>query len=84
MIYQANSAVALFALRYIGIKLYYSNFVYSTNPFVMRGGNFNNGSNAGLFYFNNNTGGTNANNGFRPVLSATLRYTKDFLESYPR
>ena len=49
---------------------YYSNFPYSTNQFFIRGGNYNNTSNAGLFYFNNNNGNANSNNGFRPVLVA--------------
>ena len=48
----------------------YSSFPYSTNPFFIRGGNYNNTSNAGLFYFNNNNGNANSNNGFRPVLVA--------------
>ena len=46
----------------------YSNFPNSSNPFFKRGGNYNNTSNAGLFYFNNNNGNSNSNNGFRPVL----------------
>ena len=33
-----------------------------------RGGHANNGSNAGVFAFNNNTGDTNTNNSFRPCL----------------
>lgn len=52
----------------LGIKLYYSNFPYTGNPFFLRGGNYNNGSNAGPFYFNNNNGGGNNNNSFRVVL----------------
>ena len=51
----------------------HSNFPYSNNPFFIRGGNYNNTTNAGLFYFNNNNGNSNSNNGFRPVLVA-LRY----------
>ncbi|MBR1679149.1 MAG: hypothetical protein IJ743_02365 [Bacilli bacterium] len=37
-----------------------------------RGGRYNNGSNAGLFNFNRNTGGGNTNNSFRSVLSLAL------------
>jgi len=33
-----------------------------------RGGHANNWSNAGVFAFNRNNGGTNANNSFRPCL----------------
>ena len=52
----------------LGIKLYYSNFPYASNPFFIRGGNYNNGSNAGPFYFNNNNGWGNNNYSFRVVL----------------
>ena len=56
---------------------YYSNFPNTSNPFFKRGGNYNNGSNAGVFYFNNNNGNSNSNNSFRPVLVA-LRYNEKF------
>ena len=46
----------------------YSYFPYGGYPFVLRGGNFNNGSNAGVFAFNRNNGGGNNNYGFRVVL----------------
>ena len=44
-----------------------SNSVDPNNPWVIRGGNANNGSNAGLFYANTNDGSANNNNGFRVV-----------------
>ena len=47
-----------------------SNFVNSNNRWFQRGGNANNGSNAGLFNSNNNNGNSNNNNGFRSVLLA--------------
>ena len=37
-------------------------------PFVRRGGNWNNGTNTGVFAFNGNNGNANNNNGFRPVV----------------
>ena len=52
---------------------YYSNFPNSNNPFFIRGGNYNNGSNAGLFNFNNNNGNAWDNNSFRVVVPV-LRY----------
>jgi hypothetical protein len=45
----------------------YSNFVNSSNPWFKRGGNSNNGSNAGVFASNNNNGNGNNNVGFRVV-----------------
>ena len=45
-----------------------ANFVNSNNPWVMRGGNYNNGANAGAFNFNNNNGNANTNNSARAVL----------------
>lgn len=48
----------------------YSNFVNSSNPWFERGGNANNGSNAGLFASNNNNGNANNNIGFRVVLGS--------------
>ena len=37
-------------------------------PTFIRGGNYTNAALAGVFASGNNTGGTNANNAFRPVL----------------
>lgn len=44
-----------------------SGFVFSSDPDFRRGGGFNSGSNAGLFYFRNNLGSSDGNLGFRPV-----------------
>ena len=44
-----------------------SGFVYSSDPVFVRGGGYNDGSVAGLFYFYNNNGGSFDNYGFRPV-----------------
>lgn len=41
---------------------------HSCKPFVKRGGNVNNGANAGVFYSNITNGNSNNNNGFRPAL----------------
>ena len=65
----------LYALIY-RVQAVNSNFVTSNNPFFKRGGNYNNGSNAGLFNFNNNDGGANENKSFRSVLWGALWYTK--------
>ena len=46
-----------------------SNFVNSSNRWFQRGGNANNGSNAGLFNSNNN-GNNNTNNDSRAALLA--------------
>ena len=46
-----------------------ANFVNSNNPFFIRGGNYNNGTNAGVFNFNNNNGNSNSNNSFRMCLA---------------
>ena len=54
----------------------YSNFPNSSNPFFIRGGNYNNTSNAGVFNFNNNNGNNNSNNSFRVVLPV-LRYEEN-------
>lgn len=43
-------------------------FLPSSNGWFLRGGNYNNGSNAGIFNFNNNNGNANGNNGARAVL----------------
>ena len=48
----------------------YSYFPDTSFPFFIRGGYYNNGTNAGVFYFNYNSGGSNSNNSFRPVLVA--------------
>ena len=39
-----------------------------TNPFVDRGGNYNNTTNAGVFYSGRNNGNANDNHGFRACL----------------
>ena len=49
---------------------YYSNFPNTDWPFFNRGGNYSNGTNAGVFYFNNNNGNSNGSISFRPVLVA--------------
>ena len=56
---------------------YYSNFPNTDWPFFNRGGNYSNGTNAGVFYFNNNNGNSNGSISFRPVLVA-LRYNEKF------
>ena len=43
-------------------------FPNSSNPVFKRGGLANNGSIAGVFAFNNSTGGANTSNSFRPVV----------------
>ena len=43
-------------------------FVTSSDPVFARGGNFNSGSNAGIFAFDNYVGGANGTDGFRTVL----------------
>ena len=48
----------------------YSIFPYTSIPFFLRGGNYNDGTNAGVFYFNNNNGNSNGSISFRPVLVA--------------
>ena len=47
-----------------------SSFLY----WLLRGGNWNNNANAGVFNFNNTNalGGTNNNNSFRLVMSPSL------------
>ena len=47
-----------------------SNFPYTSSPFFIRGGVYGNGTDAGVFYFNNYDGGSNSSNSFRPVLVA--------------
>ena len=46
----------------------YPNLCFASGPFAKRGGNYNNGANAGVFYANNNNGNSNSNNSFRAVL----------------
>ena len=46
-------------------------FVYSSNPWFGRGGNYGNGDSAGVFYFNYYTGGGSSVLGFRVALSTT-------------
>ena len=45
----------------------YSNFVNSNYPVFIRGGNYPDGSNAGLFYFSYDNGNSSYLSGFRPV-----------------
>ena len=56
-----------------------SNSVDPNNPWVIRGGNANNGSNAGLFYANTNDGSANNNNGFRVVQRVALQCLSSIL-----
>lgn len=46
----------------------YSYFPYSTYPFFVRGGNFNNSSSAGVFYFSYSNGEANGDQSFRVVV----------------
>ena len=48
----------------------YSNFVDSSNPVFRRGGNYNNGTSAGVFSFIYTIGNANNSYGFRVVLAA--------------
>ena len=48
----------------------YSYFPYAGNPFFLRGGYYNNGTNAGVFSFDCSYGDSNSNDSFRPVLVA--------------
>ena len=48
----------------------YSYNIYSSAPWVHRGGNYNNGTSAGVFHFNRTNAGGWTNNSFRSVLSA--------------
>ena len=48
----------------------YSYNIFSSEPWVIRGGNYNNGTNAGVFNFNRTNAGGWTNNSFRSVLSA--------------
>ena len=53
--------------KYMGLNCY-SNFPRTSNPFFIRGGNYNNETNAGVFYFNNDNGNDWNNNSFRVVV----------------
>ena len=44
-----------------------ANFVYSSYPVFVRGGVYDNGAGAGVFYFDYNNGSANSYNSFRPV-----------------
>ena len=46
-------------------------FVYSSGPWFVRGGSYDNGASAGVFDFYYYTGGAHAGHGFRVVLSVT-------------
>ena len=48
----------------------YSYFPYSSNPFFRRGGDYNNGTNPGVFYYNYYNGNGYSYYSFRPVLVA--------------
>ena len=48
----------------------YSNFPYTDWPFFYRGGDYSNGTNAGVFYFDNYYGNSSGSISFRPVLVA--------------
>ena len=45
-----------------------SNFPYTSGPFFERGGNYNNGTGAGVFYFSNSNGISYGGDSVRPVL----------------
>ncbi len=66
--------------RFDSVRVLFS-FVLSSNPWFERGGNYNNGSNAGLFYANNDNGNANNNNAFRVAL-APLQYTPKLAIAY--
>lgn len=51
-------------------------FIPRSEPWVVRGGNYNNASNAGVFAFNYVNGGSNTNWSFRSVLSAAKLWLK--------
>ena len=48
----------------------YSYFPYTSNPFFIRGGYYNGGAGAGVFYFNYYNGSSDSYDSFRPVLVA--------------
>ena len=47
-----------------------SRFPYTDLPFFLRGGYYSNGTGAGVFYFDNDIGGSDSGGSFRPVLVA--------------
>ena len=47
-----------------------SNFPYTSFPFFRRGGRYDDGTLAGVFYFSSDEGGSYSNVSFRPVLTA--------------
>ena len=49
---------------------YYSNFPYTSAPFFVRGGYYNDGTFAGVFCFNGSNGFSSSSLSFRPVLVA--------------
>ena len=48
----------------------YSYFPYTSYPFFIRGGYYDDGTDAGVFYFDSSSGGSSSSNSFRPVLVA--------------
>ena len=48
----------------------YSNFPYTDWPFFYRGGDYSDGADAGVFFFDYYNGNSNSNYSFRPVLVA--------------
>ena len=48
----------------------YSNFPYTSDPFFIRGGGYDSGTYAGVFYFYSSSGNSYSNYSFRPVLVA--------------
>ena len=48
----------------------YSHFPSTGTPFFKRGGVYNSGTSAGVFYFGHNNGFSHSDNSFRPVLVA--------------
>ena len=48
----------------------YAYFVYSSSPWFRRGGNYYDGSNAGVFYFDNGNGDSYSSNSARAALLA--------------
>ena len=47
----------------------YSNFPYTSVPFFVRAGNYNDGATAGVFYFNGTSGAAYSSGSFRAVLA---------------
>ena len=54
------------------MRVYTITSICASNPWVNRGGNYNNGSNAGAFNSNNNNGNGNNNNSFRSILATMI------------